>query len=117
MTGRIDYTASYTLSDSKSNIGSAVDELNSANIQDPENPFDDPRQFGPTTRTDARHRVSLSAVIRLPGDFSVSPIFAARSSLPVGLFDGRDLNLDGDINDIPATAYGFDGYSVDANGS
>ena len=35
----------------------------------------------------------------------VAPFFLFRSALPVYLIDGRDLNLDGDINDIPATAY------------
>ena len=42
----LDFTASYTLSKGKSTIGNAADELNTANIQDPNNPFDDPRQFG-----------------------------------------------------------------------
>jgi TonB dependent receptor-like, beta-barrel len=111
----IDFTASYTLSSGKSTIGNATDELNTANIQDPNNPFDDPRQFGPNLTTDARHRVGLSAVIQLPYGFQVSPFFIYRSALPVYLIDGRDLNLDGDINDIPATAYRAVSYDKDAH--
>ncbi len=38
-----------------------------------------------------------------------------RSSLPVYLIDGRDLNLDGDINDIPSTAYRATGYDKDTH--
>ncbi len=100
-----DFTASYTLSKGTSNIGNASDELNTANIQDPFNPFDDPRQFGPNRTTDARHRISLSAAFDIPGGFRVAPIFFFRSALPVDLIDGRDLNLDGDATDIPSTAY------------
>ena len=32
-------------------------------------------QFGPNRTTDARHRISLSAVFQLPGGFHVAPIF------------------------------------------
>jgi hypothetical protein len=100
-----DYTASYTLSKGTSNIGNASDELNTANIQDPNNPFDDPRQFGPNRTTDARHRISLSGSFEVKGGFRIAPIFFFRSALPVDLIDGRDLNLDGDATEIPATAY------------
>src|ERR1051325_7170992 len=57
----IDFSASYTLQKGVSTIGSAADELNTANIQDPNNPFDDPRQLGPNLTTDARHLINLSA--------------------------------------------------------
>ena len=100
-----DFTASYTLSKGTSNIGNAADELNTANVQDPFNPFQDPRQFGPNRTTDARHRISLSGAFDVPGGFRVAPIFFFRSALPVDLIDGRDLNLDGDALDIPSTAY------------
>src|SRR5262249_43578721 len=59
MSRGVDYTVSYTLASAKSTIGAGVDQLNTANIQDPNNPFDDPRQNGPATDTDARHRVAL----------------------------------------------------------
>jgi len=108
----VDFTASYTASRSLSNIGSAVDQLNVANIQDPNNPFDAPVQFGPTTDTDARHRIGLSAVFQLPGGFRVSPIYLWRTALPVNLIDGRDLNLDGDALEIPTTAYAVDTFNA-----
>jgi hypothetical protein len=111
----VDFGVSYTLSSGKSTIGNATDELNTANIQDPNNPFDDPRQFAPNLTTDARHRVSLSAVFQLPYGFRVSPLFIYRSALPVYLIDGRDLNLDGDINDIPTTAYRAVSYDKDTH--
>jgi len=101
----LDYTVSYTLSKGTSNIGNASDELNTANIQDPNNPFDDPRQFGPNRTTDARHRVSISAVVQVKGGVEIAPIFFYRSALPVDLIDGRDLNLDGDATEIPTQAY------------
>jgi hypothetical protein len=109
----VDFTASYTASRSLSNIGTAVDQLNTANIQDPNNPFDAPVQFGPTTDTDARHRIGLSAVFQLPGGFRVSPIYLWRSALPVALVDGRDLNLDGDATEIPTIAYAVDTFDPD----
>ncbi len=64
LTNGIDFTVSYTLSSGKSTIGNATDELNTANIQDPNNPFDDPRQFAPNLTTDARHRLGFSAVFQ-----------------------------------------------------
>ena len=115
MTNGLDLTASYTLSSGKSNIGNASDELNTANIQDPNNPFDDPRQFGPNLTTDARHRFNASAVWQAPWGITVAPFFLFRSALPVYLIDGRDLNLDGDINDIPAVAYRAVSYDKDTH--
>jgi hypothetical protein len=109
----VDFGASYTLQKGLSTIGAAADELNTANIQDPNNPFDDPRQFGPNLTTDARHLVSLSAVFQIKGGFRVAPIYFFRSALPVNLIDGRDLNLDGDAVDIPAKAYGVDTFNAD----
>jgi hypothetical protein len=113
----IDFSANYTLQRGISTIGSAADELNTANIQDPLNPFDDPRQLGPNLTTDARHLISLSGVFEVKGGFRVAPIFFFRSALPVNLVDGRDLNLDGDAVDIPAKAYAVDSFdpNVPAN--
>jgi hypothetical protein len=111
----VDFTASYTLQRGISNIGAAADELNASNVQDPNNPFDDPRQTGPNSSTDARHLVNLSATIQLKGGFRVAPIFSFRSALPVILVDGRDLNLDGDAFDIPTTAFALDSYDPSKN--
>src|SRR6476620_8178587 len=95
-----DFSANYTLQKGVSTIGQAADELNTANIQDPNNPFDDPRQLGPNLTTDARHLINISATFQLPWGIRLAPIFFFRSALPINLIDGRDLNLDGDAVDI-----------------
>jgi hypothetical protein len=100
-----DFAASYTLSQALSTIGNASDELNTANIQDANNPFDNPVQLGPNVTTDARHRINLSAVVQLPYGVQVAPFLLYRSALPIFLVDGHDLNKDGDATDIPANAY------------
>jgi len=100
-----DFSASYMLSKAVSTIGNASDELNTANVQDANNPFDNPVQLGPNVTTDARHRINLSAVVHLPYGVQVAPFLLYRSALPIFLVDGRDLNGDGDRVDIPADAY------------
>ena len=100
-----DFSASYLLSKGVSTIGNASDELNTGNIQDPNNPFDNPAQLGPNVTTDARHRINLSAVVQLPYGVQVAPFLLYRSALPIYLIDGRDINKDGDALDIPAQAY------------
>ncbi|HET7619971.1 MAG TPA: TonB-dependent receptor [Vicinamibacterales bacterium] len=104
-----DLTGSYTLASAKSQIGTAVDELNSNNLQDATLLFDDPRIYGPTSRTDARHSGTVSAIIQVKGGFQVAPIFIFRSALPVSIIEGLDTNQNGELNDIPARAYAFDG--------
>ncbi len=107
-----DFSANYTLQDGKSTIGQAADELNTANIQDPNNPFNDPRQNGPNLTTDSRHLINISATFQLPWGIRFAPIFFFRSALPVALVDGRDLNLDGDATEIPAQAYAVDSFDA-----
>ena len=51
----LDFTGTYTLANAKSTIGTAVDELNADNLQDATLLYDDPKVFGPNSRTDARH--------------------------------------------------------------
>ncbi len=108
MTNGIDFTATYTLAQAKSQIGTASDELNSNNLQEAELLFDDPRVYGPTSRTDARHSGTIAGVFIVKG-FTLSPIFLYRSPLPVSITEGIDLNRNGERNDIPAKAYQFDG--------
>jgi hypothetical protein len=103
-----DLVASYTLSEGLSTIGNASDELNTANIQDPNNPFDNPVQLGPNVLTDARHRVNISSIIRLPYGFQIAPMLLYRSALPVFIVDPRDANGDGDRVEIPAEAFGVE---------
>jgi hypothetical protein len=106
MTRGFDFTASYTLASATSNIGAASDELDANYVQDVTNPFADVQQ-GPSGRTDARHRVSASAVIQAPWGFQVSPIFLFRTALPVFTFEGVDLNGDSNNNDLTAMAYQY----------
>ena len=87
LTNGLDFTASYTLGKAESIIGTANDELDANYIQDATNPTADVN-YGPTARTDARHRVSLSAVIQAPWGIQVSPFFIFRSALPIQTFEG-----------------------------
>ena len=66
-------------------------------------------QHGPSGRTDARHRISASAVVHGPWGIQVSPFFIFRSALPIFTFEGVDLNGDGNNNDITARAFQYDG--------
>jgi hypothetical protein len=106
----LDLNASYTLAKATSNVGSAYDEIVQNLIQDVTAPFA-AVQDGPSTRTDARHRITLSAVVEAPWNFRVAPIFFYRSALPVHSFEGRDLNADGNVNDITANAYRYTGLN------
>ena len=110
LSGRLDLNASYTLAKATSDVGSAYDEIVLNLIQDISAPFADV-QNGPSTRTDARHRVTLSAVVELPWSVRLAPIFSYRSALPVHTFEGRDTNADGNVNDITANAYRYTGVN------
>jgi outer membrane receptor protein involved in Fe transport len=112
MSHGVDLSASYTLGKAESIIGTANDELDANNIQDATDPTADVN-YGPTTRTDARHRVTFSAVLRMPFGFQVSPFFIYRSALPLLTFEGRDLNGDTNTNDITAMAYKYVGLNDD----
>lgn len=112
MTDGFDWTVTYTLAEAKSTVGTAADELNSNNLQEAEMLYDDPRVYGPTARTDSRHSGTFGAVINVKG-LTLAPIFTFRSPLPVSTIDGRDLNLNGEINDLPARAYKFTGLNDD----
>ena len=105
----LDFTATYTFQHAKSTIGTAGDELNSNNLQEAELLYDDPRVYGPTSRTDARHQGSIAAIIQAPGGITISPFFIYRSALPVSIYEGIDTNRNGELNDIPANAYAFAG--------
>jgi len=102
-----DFTGSYTLGKALSNIGDSSDALDASLIQDAFNPFDDPKVFGPNRLTDARHRVTLSAVWQAPGGFQVAPIYIFRSALPVATTQGLDLNNDFTNNEIPDRAFAY----------
>jgi outer membrane receptor protein involved in Fe transport len=107
MTNGLMATASYTLGDAKSNIGTAVDELNANNLQEAELLYDDPRVFGPTTRN-SRHSGTFSAVWQVKG-LTISPIYIFRSPGAVATTRGVDFNRNGENNDLTERAYQFDG--------
>jgi hypothetical protein len=108
MLNGFDFAVTYTLAKAKSTVGTAADELNSNNLQDATLLYDDPRVFGPTSRTDARHSGALSAVVMVKG-FTISPIFFYRSALPVSITEGVDRNVNSDNNDLPDRAWQYDG--------
>ncbi len=108
MSHRVDLSASYTMSTSTSDIGSASDETDANLVQDIRNPFG-PVQDAPSTRSDARHRASLSAIVEGPAGIDIAPIFLYRSGLPTHTFEGLDLNADGNVNDKTAKAYRYTG--------
>ena len=112
MSHHLDVSASYTLATATSVIGSSADELDANLVQDVRNPFA-PVQDAPLTRTDARHRVSLTAIVEAPFGIDVAPIFLYQSALPTHSFEGIDLNADGNNNDKTATAYRFTGLNAD----
>jgi hypothetical protein len=111
MTNGLDFTATYTLADAKSTIGTAVDELNANNLQDATLLYDDPKVFGPTSRTDSRHSGTIAAVYMVKG-FSIAPFYIFKSPLPVSITEGLDTNNNGERNDIPVKAYQYAGVGV-----
>jgi hypothetical protein len=108
LTNNFDFSATYTLAEAKSQIGTAADELNANNLQDATLLYDDERVYGPTSRTDARHSGSFAMVYILKG-FTMAPTFFYRSPLPVQTIQGVDANLNGENNDLPLKAYKFAG--------
>ena len=106
MTNNLDLTATYTLAKAKSQIGSAVDELNANNLQDARLLYDDERVNGPTGRTDARHQGSLAAVWMFKG-LTVAPTYFYRSRLPLATITGVDTNGNRENNDLTVKAYQF----------
>jgi hypothetical protein len=108
LTDNLDYSVTYTLAEAKSQIGTAADELNANNLQDATLLYDDPRVYGPTSRTDARHSGSLAMVYIVKG-FTLAPTYFYRSPLPVQTIQGVDANLNGENNDLPLKAYKFGG--------
>jgi hypothetical protein len=114
MRHRVGYTAWYSLQKARGTTGNGADELSTGNIQNHLDPFA-AVQFGPTGRTDSRHRATLSGTFEMPLGIQVSPIFRYRSALPVGLTEGVDLNQNGVNNDIATEAFAFNGFDSSHN--
>jgi hypothetical protein len=113
MSRRLDLNAWYTLSEATSNVGPAYDELDANLVQDVREPFG-AVQDGPSTRTDARHRTTVSAIVQAPWGIHVASMFMYRSALPTHTSEGIDLNGDGNVVDRTALAYRYTG--LDGNG-
>jgi hypothetical protein len=114
MDKHIQLSAWYTLSRADGLGGQALDELTYYMVQDATRPFD-AVQWGPSQRADARHKITLSAIIEAPGGITVSPIFRFRSALALPITQGYDVNADGQNNDIATTAFAFDGLDANNN--
>jgi hypothetical protein len=110
MSSGVDATVSYTLAKATSDIGTAYDELALNQIEDIGDPFG-PVQQAPSARTDARHTVSVVAILRAPFDINVAPIFFYRSALPVHTHLGSDENGDGLSIERTPVAYRYTGLS------
>ena len=106
----VDVSGSYTLSRSTSDIGSASDELDQNLVQDVRDPLGSVQE-APSMRTDARHRVSISAIVKAPAGIQVAPFLLYRSALPTQTFEGLDFNADGNVNDKTALAYRYTGLN------
>jgi outer membrane receptor protein involved in Fe transport len=109
----IQLNAWYSLSKAVGRGGQAIDELTTNLVQDATQPLADV-QLGPAARTDARHKITLSAIIQAPWGITVSPIYRYRSALPMHIWYGYDNNADGVSNDLYPTAYQYE--SIDSNG-
>jgi hypothetical protein len=114
MGDRWDLDASYTLSESTSHVGTAADELTQNLLQDVNDPFSD-FQLGPSTRVDARHRVTASAIVRVPYDVQVASTVMFRTALPTTTIEGVDFNGDGVMNDHTPVAYHYTGLNADGS--
>ena len=112
----IQLSAWYSLAKATGLGGQSLDELTTNLVQDSTNPYADV-QDGPGMRSDARHRVTLSAVIQAPWAITISPIFRYRSALPMNIWYGYDLNNDGVNNDLFTTAFKFTGVDDQGNPS
>jgi len=114
MRGHLQLTAWYSIQEAKGTTGNGTDELSTGNIQNHLDPFSDV-QFGPSGRTDARHRATVSAIVQAPWGITIAPIWRYRSALPVGIREGVDVNQNGANTDIPTEAFAYDG--MDSNGN
>ena len=112
MSHHFDVDASYTLSKATSDVGTAADELTQNLLQDINDPFS-AFQLGPSTRVDARHRVTASGIVQLPFDFQVASTLMFHTAFPITTLEGFDRNLDGVNNDHTLIAYRYTGLNAD----
>ncbi len=111
MNNRFEMQGFYTLSKAEGNVLAGADEFRLTNVahqpdrgsrRDQSINFREPNCgdcFAPLD-TDARHRVTLSALYNAPFAINVSGILRYRSALPYTQFAGTDLNRDGFNSDV-----------------
>jgi outer membrane receptor protein involved in Fe transport len=117
-TDKLELQGFYTLSEATGNVLAGADEFRLTNtLHQPDraavpdqsvNPLDPncAACFGPLD-TDARHRVTLSALYRAPFAINVGGILRYRSALPYTDWSGVDLNGDGFAMDLPSGVSGM----------
>jgi hypothetical protein len=98
--GKMQFLGSYTLSETKSSASlRATDEFGE---YDPINVFvPDLFDHENPTRTDNRHRVTLSAVWTPAYGITVAPVFRYKSAQAFNVITGTDDNRDGTVRDLP----------------
>ncbi len=112
VTDRLELQGFYTLSEATGNVLAGADEFRlTATTHQPElgtvadqsvNPFNPACDecFGPLN-TDARHRVTLSALVRAPFAVNLGTVIRYRSGLPYTEWTGGDIDADGFAMDLP----------------
>jgi hypothetical protein len=98
--GKLQFLGSYTLSESTADTSlRATDEFGEYDVIDATNPFAD-FQENPT-RTDNRHRVTISGVWTPGYGLTLAPVFRYKSAQPFNIISGVDTNRDGRNWDLP----------------
>ncbi len=97
--GKMQFLGSYTLSETTSSASlRATDEFGEYDPIDVLDPFGHENP----TRTDNRHRVTLSAVWSPAFGLTIAPIFRYKSAQAFNVLTGTDDNRDGLVRDLPA---------------
>jgi hypothetical protein len=105
--GRLQMMAWYTLSSATSSTSlRATDEFGEYNVLDMFDPYKDEQEA--PTRSDSRHRFTVSGTWSPGAGFNISPIFRYKSKAPYNVITGVDANRDGTTtNDLPAGVTSF----------
>ena len=73
----------------------------------PADPYNLRAEWGPSSFSDVRHRLTVGTSLPLLWNFSVSPFFSVSSSSPYNITTGRDTNGDGFTSERPALLTGI----------
>ena len=100
--GNLQLLGWYTLSSASSSTSlRATDEFGEYNVLDMFDPYKDEQEA--PTRSDSRHRFTVSGTWSPGAGFYISPIFRYKSKAPYNVITGVDANRDGTTtNDLPA---------------